>query len=342
MRAKRYAAFLIRQILYYAITLYVSFTVIFFLLRLIPGNPIRIFQETIERSYGGTPFSDEVIEWFVEAYGIKDDIFTQYVKFFQRSFEGASLGPSFIAFPTPVEVLIRQRLPWSIVLLGTTTIVAWIIGIIIGTLVGLKRETKISDLLFSLMLVLSQIPSYILAIALLLLLAYVIPIFPPRGGYSPTVELNLLDLKFILSAAYHAFLPALSIILVSVCGWILSTRALTINILGEDYLLLAQAKGLRKSRILIRYILRNLLLPQTTGLMLSLGGIVTGSFLVEWVFNYPGIGSLFSQAIAFRDYNVIQGITLLTMTSVLTANLMIDLLYPLIDPRVLHEEVGKK
>jgi len=333
---KRLLGYILKKALSYAIVLYVSFTIVFFLLRLIPGNPIRIYVDMLRMNYGFNPYSEQVIRKWEEEYGLNQDVFTQYIIFIKRLLSRGSLGPSFLAFPRPVEVLIFRSLPWSIGLLGMSAIIAWILGIIAGVLVGWKRGSKFDSVMFSISLVLSQIPYYLLAISLLLLFAYALPIFPPRGGYSPSVSSSI-DLNFLLSVAYHAFLPATSLVAISACGWLISTRALTISILGEDYLILAEAKGLKKSRILIRYVLRNILLPQTTNLALSLGYIVSGSFLVEWIFVYPGIGTLFVNAIRFHDFNIIQGIILLTMFSVLTANLIMDIIYPLIDPRIVYE-----
>jgi peptide/nickel transport system permease protein len=153
------------------------------------------------------------------------------------------------------------------------------------------------------------------------------------GAYSPLIEKGF-NLRYIIDLLYHAFLPAMSLILVYTFGTMISQRALVINILGEDYIKLAEAKGLKSNRLISRYILRNTLLPQTTGLALSLGFIVNGFFLIEWIFNYPGIGRLFMTAIRQMDYNVLMGITVNTMFWVLTANFIIELLYPLIDPRI--------
>jgi len=179
----------------------------------------------------------------------------------------------------------------------------------------------------------SQIPYYLVALLLVMVLAYLLGVFPTRWAFSPTITPTL-SLEFIVDVLYHATLPALSLILVSAFGLLISTRALTITILGEDYILFAQAKGLKKIKILNRYVLRNVLLPQVTGLAMALGFIVNGFYLIEWIFSYPGIGTLLVQAIPALDYNTIQGIILISIFTVLTANLIIDIIYPLIDPRI--------
>ena len=336
MVSKPILIYMPKKVLSYAIVLFVSFTVIFFILRLIPGNPIRAYVLMLRNRYGFSPFSEQVIAQFEQAYGLNQDVFTQYVTFLRRFFLEFNLGPSFLAFPTPVQEVIARYLPWSIVFLSISTIIAWIVGISMGVLVGWKQGNRFDALIFNLSIVGSQIPFYLLALTLVLFFANAFPIFPSRGGFSPTVTPGF-NLEFISSAAYHAILPSLSLIIVSFLGWLITTRALTISILGEDYLLLAQAKGLRKVRILNRYVLRNVLLPQTTALAMSLGFIINGAFLLEWIFVYPGIGTLFVNSIGLNDFNTIQGVILLTMFTVLTANLIIDLIYPLIDPRVAYQ-----
>jgi len=241
--------------------------------------------------------------------------------------------PSFLNFPNSAQSLIMQRLPWSIWFLGLSVLIAWGIGVVAGTLVGWKRGTKFDSAIFTFALCMSQIPPYLVALLLVLGLAYVLGLFPTRWAFSPTM-MPTLSLEFIGDVLYHAALPALSNVLVVAFGWLVSTRALTITILGEDYLLFAQAKGLRKLKVMNRYVLRNVLLPQVTGLAMSLGFIVNGFFLIEWIFSYPGIGTLLVQAIPALDYNTIQGIILISIFAVLTANLIIDIIYPLIDPRI--------
>jgi peptide/nickel transport system permease protein len=275
----------------------------------------------------------DVVEKWKAKLGLEGDIFTQYSRYIQNVFLRLDFGPSFLAFPTPVQDLILTRLPWTIALLGLATLISWTIGTLAGTLLGWKRGTKVDSVLFTVALCMSQVPYYIAATLLVLLLAYIFPVFPSRYAFSPGVQIKF-SLEFISSVLYHSFLPALSMVLTSAFGWLISARFLTITILGEDYLLFAQAKGLKATRVLNRYILRNTLLPQATGLAMSLGFIVNGAYLVEWIFSYPGIGGLLQYAILLVDYNTIQGIILMSIFTVLTANLIMDLVYPLIDPRI--------
>jgi len=329
---KKIFYYIIRRVIIYLITLFLSFTVVFFFLRMIPGDPVTRFVRMIEQRFSYSPMSIETINAWKTRFGLEGDIFTQYRRYLERVFLNFDLGPSFVAFPTPVQDVIAFRLPWTIFLLGLATIISWVIGTIVGALAGWKRGTKLDSILFSIALCMSQIPYYIIAILLVLLLSYIFRVFPPRFALS--LQINLFNLEFITNLLYNSFLPVLSLVLVLSFGWLLSARFITISILGEDYLLFAQAKGLKKIRLLNRYILRNALLPQATGLAMSLGFIVNGSYLVEWIFQYPGIGGLLQFAINILDYNTIQGIVLMSIFTVLTANLIIDLTYPLIDPRI--------
>lgn len=330
----RILRYIVKRILLYIITMLVAFSVVFFFLRLIPGDPVSRFVRDIELRYSyRMENTQEIIDAYKEKFGLNGDLWTQYTSYLRRVFLEFDFGPSFLNFPNSAQSLIMRRLPWSIWFLGIATLIAWAIGIVAGTLVGWKRGTKIDSALFTFALCMSQIPFYLVALLLVLVFAYVLGAFPTRWAFSPTVTPGL-NFEFIVSVLEHATLPALSLILVSSFSWLISTRALTISILGEDYLIFAQAKGLKKIRLLNRYVLRNVLLPQVTGLAMSLGFVVNGFFLIEWIFSYPGIGTLLVQAIPVLDYNTIQGITLISIFTVLSANLIIDLVYPLIDPRI--------
>ncbi|MCB0083513.1 MAG: ABC transporter permease, partial [Caldilineaceae bacterium] len=272
-------------------------------------------------------------EEYERLLGINGNWFEQYVRYVSNVVLRFDLGPSLTAFPTHAQVLIFQALPWTIGLLGISVILAWFIGLVLGGIVGWRRNFPGSELLTTLAIGFSQIPQYFVALLLIFLFAYTLLWFPARGAYPATMQPGL-TLPFLMGLLRHSFLPALSIVVVSVSGWLISTRSLMISILGEDYLLFADAKGLRPGYIFSRYALRNALLPQLTGLAISLGFIMNGAFLVEYIFTYPGIGTLFINAIGILDYNTVQGIVLISIVAVLTANLLLDLLLPLVDPRI--------
>lgn len=329
--------YILKKIVVYAITLFVAFSLAFFFLRLIPGNPVQRFVANLLRRYSRSiPQTMEIIASFQSKFGLDKDILTQYVMYLRGVFLEFDLGPSFLSFPKPAIEVIMLRLPWSIGLLGFATLISWSLGLLIGVLVGWRRDSKLDKGLFTLALGFSQVPYYLVALLLVFLFSYMLGVLPSKWAFSPTTSIGL-NLEFIMDVISHAILPALSFVLVDFFGWLISTRALTITILGEDYLLFARAKGLRKIRLINRYVLRNVLLPQVTGLAMSLGFVVNGLYLVEWVFVYPGIGTLLVKAMSSLDYNVFQGIILLSIFTVLVANMMADVLYPFLDPRVRRE-----
>jgi peptide/nickel transport system permease protein len=278
----------------------------------------------------------ESAKQFVEKFGLDKDLGTQYVNYMVNLFRG-DLGPSLAYYPRSVSAIILDRMPWTIGLLGVSVLISWTLGNIFGALVAWRREDKFSNAIMVVNMCLSQIPYYLFAILLIYSFAYTIRIFPLDSGYNPLLAVRGMTWAFIVDVIWHAVLPALSIVLVSISGWLLNMRALVTSILGSDYFLFAEAKGLKRNHIIMKYAFRNALLPQLTGLGMSLGLIMSGALITEQVFAYPGIGSVLMDAINMRDYNLLQGIFLFTMLSVLTANLVIDLVSPLIDPQIRHE-----
>jgi peptide/nickel transport system permease protein len=331
---KRVYLYLIKRILLYILIFFLSVTTFFFVVMLAPGDPITRYIQEMSGRYGYViASSEQIIQEFKTAFGLDKPIGQRYLAYMRQLIVERNFGPSLVAFPKPAQELIWRALPWSIALLGLSVIFAWVIGVVFGTVVGWKRGTTLDSTVTPVGLVASQIPPYLLALILSMALVYGARLLPAGGAYSAAVRRGF-SFRFIGSVLYHAILPSLSLVLVYVSSWMLSQRALVINILGEDYMRFAEAKGLSRGRLMNRYILRNTLLPQATGLALSLGFIVNGFFLIEWIYRYPGIGRLFVSAIRERDYNVLLGSTILVMFFVLAANLIIELLYPLIDPRI--------
>ena len=317
----------------YIITLAVALTIVWWMFHLLPGDPLVLFFKSIVVKYGSQSQAyAHAINVYREAFGLDKPLLEQYITFLTELLKG-NLGPSLIGFPTPVQELLRRRLPWTIGLLSISTLLAWIMGIILGALVGWKQGTKFDKIVSVLAMGMSQIPFYIFAVLGALFLGYFLNLFPTSGAYSLRVTPGF-NLDFIISVIQHGTLPALSIVLTSMFGWVISQRSLIISILGEDYLQFAEAKGLKKSRIFFTYTMRNSLLPQITALGIGLGFIMSGSVIVEAIFNYPGVGRLFSEAYFVLDYNSIMGFFILSIFTVLTANLIVDLLLPLIDPRI--------
>jgi peptide/nickel transport system permease protein len=333
---KRYPLlrYYLNKIFTYFFTIWGAFTIAFFLFRSMPTNPVDAWLASLQRNYavnmtGGA----EMVNYYKETFGLNGTLWDQYTHYLYNLIVKQNLGPSFINFPTPVQDLLIQRLPWTLALMGVSVLSSWILGLLVGGVAGWFRSSKISDWLTNISIMLSQIPPYLIAIFMVLFFAYQIKVFPTRGAYDAQFPIGF-NWEFIKSVIWHTFLPAMSIIIVSLAGWILSTRSLIVSILGEDYLMYAEAKGLRPWDIMTRYALRNALLPQTMGLALTLGFMMSGQLLIEMLFVYPGIGELMMRSIQVFDFNSMMGIIILSIFSVMTASLIVELALPVIDPRI--------
>ncbi len=327
----------LNKILTYIVTIWGAFTIAFFLFRLVPTNPVESWVQSLQRQYSvNITNGSQMVAYYKEQFGLNGSLWDQYTHYLYNVIVKQNLGPSFINFPTPVQDLLFQRIPWTLGLMGVSVITAWVLGLLIGAAAGWFRDSPVSGWLTNSSILLSQIPPYLIAIFLVLILAYEVKAFPARGAYDAQYPVGF-NWQFIKSVVWHSFLPALAIIIVSLASWILSTRSLIVTILGEDYLLYAEAKGLRPFDIMTRYALRNALLPQAMGLALTLGFMMSGQLLIEMLFIYPGVGELMMRAIQVFDFNTMQGIIILSIFSVMTASLIVELLLPVIDPRIRKE-----
>ncbi len=326
------ARYLGERFVIFVATVVISMTVVFLVPRLSPGDPLGDIFVRMSRM-GGSASSQALIEDYKQRFGLDDSMAKQYVAYVKQLGRG-DLGYSITNFPTRVSDKVKDALPWTIGLLTLTTLISWLLGTFLGAIVGWTGgRSKGLRGLVPIALVLYTTPYYILAIILTYLFAFQWTLFPLAGAYSPGAKREL-SLEFAGDVIRHGTLPALSIILVSLGWWFLSMRSLIVSEQGEDYILWAEAKGLPSGRIFWAYAFRNALLPQATGLALSLGNIVGGALITEVIFGYPGLGYLIYNSIKQFDYPVIQGSVLLIVISVAAANLIIDLLYPLIDPRI--------
>jgi peptide/nickel transport system permease protein len=334
LAAHPYVAYAIRRLILFVVTLWGALTLAFLFFRMIPGDPIQSFIATLEQQQiYGVEASSEVVEHYRKVFGLEGNLFQQYLNYLNQLIVTRDLGPALLNFPTPAQVGIMRALPWTIGLLGLSVAFSWIVGTLTGALAGWRRNSPISQGLTNVAISLSHVPAYFVALMLVFWLAYRLAWFPPTAAYDPHFEKGF-NLDFILSVIKHGTLPALSVVIIVTARDILSSRMLIVTTLGEDYLTFADAKGLAPRHILTQYALRNCWLPQVTSIAIQLGFIVTGNILVEQIFAYPGIGNLFVLAIRTLDFNTIQGIVAVLIFCVLTANLIIDLLLPVLDPRV--------
>jgi peptide/nickel transport system permease protein len=267
-------------------------------------------------------------------YGLEGSMLQQYGAFWQRLFRG-DFGVSFFQFPTPVTKLVGNALPWTAGLLLVTTFLSWTIGNIVGGLAGYFSRKRWSKALDTVAMIVRPLPYYIFAFALLLLFGYVVRLFPVAGGTEIGRKVAF-NWPFIKDVLRHSFLPALSLVILGGAINFQTMKLLVQNVSAEDFVQYAKLGGVREGRIVSRYVIRNAMLPQITGLALSLGQIFSGALITEIVFTYPGLGGLLYNAITTGDYNLIMGITALSILAITTAMLILDLLYPLFDPRVRH------
>lgn len=324
--------YVFRRVIEYMISIYILITINFFIPRLIPGDPLSTMLARLTAQGYVIPGGKEIVEAYKQKFGLTGSLFDQYVAYLNNLLRG-DLGLSISAFPRRVDEIIFEALPWSIGLLSVAVLISWIIGNVAGVFAARIRSAKLGSLVAYTALFFNQIPYYIFAMILIYIFSYLLDLFPIAGAHGYTVKPEL-SLRYIFDVLRHSFLPALSIVLISLGGWMISMRSIVITILGEDYLLFAEAKGLKKSTIFKSYLFRNALLPQVTGLAISLGQVVSGSLLVELVFGYPGIGYVIQWSVMNLDYNVMQGCFLIITLAVLTSLLLVDIACMFIDPRV--------
>ena len=275
---------------------------------------------------------DGIIRDLTEMYGLQGSWLDQYWAFWGRLFRG-DFGVSFFQFPTRVNQLIATALPWTLGLLLTTTAISWILGNIIGGLAGYYARKGWSRTLDAVAMVVRPQPYYIFAFALLMLLAWAVRWFPITGGAS-LGAIPTFTWPYIKDVLRHAFLPGLSLVVLGAAVNFQTMKLIVQNVNSENFVQYAKLGGVTENRIVSKYVIRNALLPQITGLALSFGQIFSGALITEMVFGYPGLGMLLYNAVIRADYNLIMGITMLSIVGITTAILIVDLTYPLFDPRV--------
>jgi peptide/nickel transport system permease protein len=323
--------FILPRLVQWAVVIFIGVTITFLIPRLSPVNPVDQAVARMTTFQTMNPEAARMMrQTFLDLYGLDGSLVDQYVNFWRRLLAG-DLGPSFTSFPTPVTQMIGNSIGWTIGLLGISTIIAWLLGLILGSLAGYFSNRWWSQLLEKVLVTIYPVPYYILAFVLLMLLTYYWPLFPLVGGARGTPGLTW---EYISSLLYFGFLPALSLIIGAVAFRFIMAKALTTSEKSSDYVQYAELAALPKRKILFSYVARNTMLPQVTDLALSLGALFEGALITEVVFGYPGLGYTLFNAVNSADYNVIMGITLLSIVGIATASLVVDLSYPLFDPRV--------
>ena len=329
-------AYVGKRLALYLAVLFIGLTITFLLPRLMPINPVDGYIGQIQARANGALSAEAIAELRVNLeslYGLNGDIFSQYVSYLERVVLRFDFGPSFAYFPQPVSTMILSALPWTLGLLLTSTVIAWILGNLVGLVAGYFHKQRAASILEFVGILLYPIPYYILAVTMLLLLAYIFPIFPLSATF-PVGQMTPEKFGMII---YNSLLPGITLVLAGF-GWnILSMKALTVATTEEPYVTYARLKGTSNWTRMINYVFRNALLPQVTALALSLGMVFNGALLTEMIFSYPGIGLIMRAAANSGDYNVLYGAITISIIAVATAGLVIDLLYPLLDPRIRHK-----
>jgi peptide/nickel transport system permease protein len=319
-----------RKLGFYAVALWAALTVNFMIPRLLPGNPVDILLAKLAQHGGIVTASTRKAYELLLGGNTSEPLIGQYWDYLVNVLHG-NLGVSVSYFPASVSDVISSSLPWTIALVGMATILSTILGVGLGAIVGWKPGTWLDSLVPATTL-LAAVPYFWLALIFVYVLATTMRLFPGQGGYDVSLDPGW-SWAFISSAIRYGFLPALTIVVASVGGWLLGMRNMMVSTLSEDYILTAQAKGLRNTKILRSYAARTAMLPSIAGFAISLGFVVSGSIVTEQVFSYPGIGSKLLSAVTNNDYALMQGIFLYITLAVLGANLIVDVFYGLIDPR---------
>jgi peptide/nickel transport system permease protein len=322
--------YLLRKLGFYVVALWTALTVNFFIPRLMPGNPVDIMLSKLGQHGPVTPEARQAIEALLGT-NTNQPLVSQYGDYL-HSLATGNLGVSVSYFPASVSSIIGQTLPWTIGLIGLSTVISFVVGIGLGTVAGWKRGSWLDNFI-PVTTMFQSVPYFWLALILLFVFGSQLSIFPLNGGYDVYNTVPGFNPAFAGSVLYYGTLPALTIIISSVGGWMLGMRNMMVSTLSEDYMLTAEAKGLRPGRVMRTYAARNAILPSVSGFAISLGFVVAGSIVTEAVFSYPGIGNALLQAVSSNDYALMQGIFLVITLSVLGANLLVDLLYSVIDPR---------
>ena len=319
--------FLLRRLGFYFIAAWAALTLNFFIPRLMPGDPATI----IFARFRGL-VKPETIEALRKTFGLNDAPLIQQYFSYLKSMLSGDLGVSIAYYPEKVSTIISSALLWTVFLAGTSLILSFSIGTFLGTVIGWNRNSKLDSFLPPLLAFLGAFPYFWLAMLTLYIFGFELSWFPLGRAYSNDVVPGL-NFNFISSMIYHAFLPALTMVFVSIGGWMLSMRNTLISTLGSDYITFAHAKGLSKKTIMLKYAARNAILPNLTGFGMALGFVLSGALLTEIIFSYPGRGYLLLQAVRSQDFPLMQGLFMTITLAVLLANWIVDIAILFFDPR---------
>ncbi len=327
--------YFLRRLGIFFLTIWIAATLIYIIPRLAPGDPITAMVSRMSQQAGYIENSDKIIEGWKKRFGLDDPWYIQYGRYL-RNLAAMDFGPSIALFPTPVKEIVVRAMPWTLGLLSVSIVLFFFIGNFFGALLAWKKTPAFIKFLIPVTMIFTSVPAILAGLILLYVFAFRLDMFPSIGSYGRGVQPGW-DWGFVQSVLWHAILPVFSIVVVTFGYWALGMRGMMITVEGEDYMTLAQAKGLNPFYSLYRYMIRNAILPQITSLALTLGTAVGGAIIVEYLFAYRGMGTAIFTAIRNQDYPVIQGATFVLVVTTALAVFILDMLYPLIDPRISHE-----
>ncbi len=330
---REYLLFALKRFVQLAAVVFFGISGAFFISHLSPISPVEtILGEVTGRSSVDPEAIAQIRQALTELFGLDVPLWQQYLNFWGR-FATGDLGPSLLAFPTPSMKLVMLALPWTVGLLTSSIIITWIIGNFLGGLAGYFQNSRLLKLFGVVSIGVQPIPHYIVAFLMVIVFGFLWPILPISGGFAMNVRPGW-TIQFVLSILHYSILPAASLVIVGMGTWFLGMRALVSNIVTEDYVTYAELANVSRGRIVGSYVIRNALVPQLTALSMALGGIFSGTIITEQVFTYPGLGSLLVSAVNGGDTTTVLAVSSMAIIAVATAIFIIDLLHPLLDPRV--------
>lgn len=329
-------SYVLRRFGMFLLTIWLGATLIFFIPRIGGGDPVAAMVSRLSAQAGYVENAGELIDRWRVRFGLDGPLYEQYLRYLGNIIT-LDLGYSLASFPSRVNEMVARALPWTIGLLVIALLISFVIGNAIGALLAWRRTPEWVKQLLPVSMTFTSVPFFMLGILLIYVFAFWLNWFPPNGAYASEIEKGF-TWPFIKSVIYHGTLPAMALVLANMGFWALGMRGMMVTTDGEDYMILAEAKGLNPRRVFIQYGIRNSILPQVTALALNLGGIAGGAALLEYIFRYPGVGYLLQQGIVNSDYTLMQGIVFILIASTATMVFILDMIYPLIDPRITLEK----
>lgn len=330
IRLKGFGKYVTRKLFWYLLTLIVALFLNFFLPRLIPGNPVDVLLAELTSGMNDTAQAQQMKEEFYASMGLDKPLVVQFFNYIGNLLHG-DMGRSFSQYPRKVSDILASALPWTIGIQLPSIIVGWILGNLLGALTAYKKGL-FDKVAFPLFLFFSSLPAFVFALLLQFFFGVKFGFFPVQGGYAPDL-LPSAGMAYYMSLFRHWQLPFLTTVILMIGGQAIGMRSMSLYELNVDYVLYSKLLGIRDKKI-TRYVFRNAMLPQVTGLAMSIGSMVGGALVAETIFSYPGLGMSMYAAINSSDYPVISACTLIITIMVLIASFLLDIIYAFIDPRV--------